>query len=122
MPPRTFEARRFLVVVVALERGARVRVDDLADRFLGVQEAAVGVEPRARALLPGLRVVDRDVVVGRAQRAVGHRRVAADDDDSFRRAVAVAHGALESLGERADVGLGRLVAERELERRARVVR
>ena len=107
---------RLLVSVVPLESVAGSGVDDLADRGLGVAQAPGAVELGTWALAPGLGVVDRDRVVAPAERASGHRRVAADDDHPLGRAVAVADLAPEPRGELADVGLRGLVPEGELQR------
>ena len=61
------------VVVVALEPVAEVAADQLADRLAGVQQPAVLVEARPRALHPRLGVDHRDVVAvgGDAERTGG---------------------------------------------------
>ena len=120
MPPRTFEASRFLVAVVALEAVARRGVDDLAHRFLGVQRAVRRRRTGPAGFLRRCRGRRRRWCrPGRSERAGRHRRVAADDDESLGRAVAVADVAVEAVGELPDVGLRRLVAECEPQRGAR---
>src|SRR5204863_3183197 len=48
----------FGIVVITLEAAAAVGVHDLADRGLGVEQPAGGVEDRRRAFFPGLGVED----------------------------------------------------------------
>ncbi len=81
-----------------------------------LRHAPALVEDRARALLLRLRIEDRHALEGHAERARGSARDARDDDRVLGRAEPVDDLAAEAPGERRDVPVAGLVAEREPQR------
>ena len=75
---------------VRSRRSRRPRPRGSSSRPSRLELGAAGTPRRSRDRTPST------VVVGRAERAGRHRRVAADDDDALGRAVAVAHVAAEA--------------------------
>ena len=99
------------VAPVPLESGPSGLADHLSDGRFGVEQAAVLVERRPRALLAGVGVEDQGAGKRTAERPPGSVGCALDCCTPFGRSVGVLHRAAEPLDEPCHVGLGRLVSE-----------
>ncbi len=106
----------FGVVVVAGEETRTGRVDQLADRFVGIRQCAVGVEPRDRALGDGVAVVDRHPVHPFADRALRRAGLADHHHGVLGGAEAVLDLDTEAARELLDVLVVGLVAEGDAQR------
>ena len=112
VPAEASRVRRCVgVVVVALERADTLRVDDLADALLGIEDAASIVELGAWLFVPIL-VDDLDVGRREPERAGGHVDIPVDGHAAFGCAVRVDHVDTEAAGERRDNLRRSLIAER----------